>query len=806
MKKWVAGFVFIFLMMSGMARTQTPPEVPPTLAVSPGGTLQWQAVAGAEAYNIYRGTRPDGSDLRCLGYRTAQTEWADPGFPGSPLWVYAVAAWNTQGEGPLGSSSAGVPWTAAVRCADDDGDGVRDDQDNCPGLLNPGQADQNADGRGDPCDPLTYDFETDQAGQRPLEVTQTGGTDATFLVGQFGSDKGVSYNAENGVADSFDRLGTGSAFQDLTVFIDTADLPGEYFGLQLWNEGTYAENAGSDLLLRINPAGTIELYRRYGREYTLLGTAAPGQVEGLRARLVKETGQESTVHLDAWNGTGWNQDVGVIPVFDDHLLLGRRIALTNLSFGRRPLLRITAEPVLPAAPVALRRAFDGLADWKLFQRGPGGLAPIPLPFTYRAAEAARLEARLVRTDGGAVVPGFDFADHTWPLAPAPAGAAASFTLEGVPQGGNYNLEVRLVRMEDGGVLGQDLVANLAVGDVFLAAGQSNMSGYSGTLEPAEPPVATVHMFGNDYAWKMAREPMDDGTNQLDRVSQESPLHSLMLRFAKEVAAGTGVPVAIIPAPLGGTNLYSQWQRSAADPENRGSLYGSAIHRVLAQGYPHPIRGAIWYQGESDAGRGVSAYRADLENLVANFRADLNSPNLFFGNVQLATYAAANIDDWLQIQEAQRQQAVADPLSDVIGIVDQPLSDIIHLNVDGYKETGRRLAMAVLKRAYGKNVLIGPQLRSVKFSSGGRTRIEVTYNKEVAGGAANLYRVADGSGWIQVTGVSVSGNVVQVDLQRAAAASGTKLSYGYTKSPASPWIRATDGSGIALVFYQFPVSP
>ena len=115
----------------------------------------------------------------------------------------------------------------------------------------------------------------------------------------------------------------------------------------------------------------------------------------------------------------------------------------------------------------------------------------------------------------------------------------------------------------------------------------------------------------------------------------------------------------------GTNLHSQWQRILSDPTNRGTLYGSSVHRVLDQRYSYPIRGVIWYQGESDVGRGTALYLQDLRDLVADYRADLGDPTLFFGSCQLATNQGAELDHWIAIQEAQRQQAEADSLSAVV---------------------------------------------------------------------------------------------------------------------------------------------
>ncbi len=784
-----------------------PPGVGPSLRFEGKTTLAWEPVTGAERYDVYRGTRPDGTDLACLVFRTPETTAEDPETPAvGGLFTYVVAAWNADGEGSLGAGTDGTERVPAVRCADDDGDGIRDDRDNCPGVDNPGQEDQDGDGQGDPCDPETYTFEEDTPGERPADMTQLGGLDEGFLVRDCGGDRCISYDGgATGIHDRFDRWIAGEAFRDEDVVVDLAPANGDTVLLELWSEGTWAENAGGGIQVYVAEDGALTVRQRRGREVT--GLAAPGDpgTTRLRFRLRKGEGTASVLHVDRWLDGGWDEDWAVAEIADDHLLRGRGIVTGNYggdTSGRRGILLATGNVALPGESFRLRRSWEALDDWKLFQRGPDDTAPVPVPFAWRSEGEVHLEVRLVESATGTVVPGFDWADHRWDLPASPPGAEDEVTLEGVPAGGNYDLEARLVDGE-GEILGEDTVHDIAVGDAWLAAGQSNMSGYSGGLEPMEPPVDEVHLFGNDYRWKRAREPMDDGTDQVDRVSEEFPQHTLMLRFAKEISAAVGVPVAIIPAPLGGTNLYSQWQRREDDHDNRGTLYGSSIWRVLVQGYAYPVRGVIWYQGESDVGRTTEQYLADLEALVAHWREDLGNPDLCFGNCQLATYMYADLDAWTDIQEAQRRQAERDDLSAIAALVDLPRNDTIHLNTEGYREAGLRLARAVLPACYGIDAPQEPRLQSIAFDGPGTSRIALTYDKEITGGHANLYRVTDRNGYVQITSLSVEGNRVILRLQRPASGD-TFVSYGYGRNPGDIWIRAVDGTGAALCFDLLPV--
>lgn len=281
----------------------------------------------------------------------------------------------------------------------------------------------------------------------------------------------------------------------------------------------------------------------------------------------------------------------------------------------------------------------------------------------------------------------------------------------------------------------------------------------------------------------------------------------MLRFAKEVARGAGVPVAIIPASRSGSALGTappippqavRWVREPDRPMSRDTLYGSAVSRVLDQGYAHPIRGVIWYQGENNLGQTADVYRSALAELVANLRADLGNPALFFASCQLSWFwrtDPAGQTLWLAIQEGQRQYAASDPLSALVATVDVP-ADGIHLAGRGYREVGRRLGLATLRGAYGVRADVAPRLRRLRVSRGGQ-RVSLSFDRRVAGGHPGLFGIADGTA-VPSTAFDVRGRRVRLELIRPVGPS-ARITYGLGAMPQLAPLIGARGEGGVLLF-------
>ncbi len=133
-----------------------------------------------------------------------------------------------------------------------------------------------------------------------------------------------------------------------------------------------------------------------------------------------------------------------------------------------------------------------------------------------------------------------------------------------------------------------------------------------------------------------------------------------------------------------------------------TLYAAALRRVRrASG--RPLRGIVWYQGESDTfdDKGI-VYAGRMKQLVAAFRRDLAQPELPFIYVQIAAcvmQTEEELPEWNLVQETQRRLEAELAPGGMVAAIDLPLADGIHLSRAAHLRLGARLAKAACRQVY-----------------------------------------------------------------------------------------------------------
>ena len=145
------------------------------------------------------------------------------------------------------------------------------------------------------------------------------------------------------------------------------------------------------------------------------------------------------------------------------------------------------------------------------------------------------------------------------------------------------------------------------------------------------------------------------------------------------------------------------------------LYNAMIYPLM----PLAIKGAIWYQGETNGGRGFQ-YRTLLPTMIADWRRGFQSGPFPFLTVQLANWRAPSdkpsAGGWPELREAQLLTAQNDPQGALAVTIDIGEADDIHPR--NKQDVGKRLWLAAAKIAYGKDVVhSGPNYASMTIEDG-----------------------------------------------------------------------------------------
>lgn len=253
-------------------------------------------------------------------------------------------------------------------------------------------------------------------------------------------------------------------------------------------------------------------------------------------------------------------------------------------------------------------------------------------------------------------------------------------------------------------------------------------------------------------------------------------------------------------------LAGQWQfkRGATMPSLAPPTFirwkpQGLYNAMIAPLKTYPIKGVIWYQGESNAGN-ADAYRERFPAMITDWRKQWQQPDLPFLFVQLANYVSPGASrdqqgNWPELREAQLQALALADTAMVVSIDAGEWNDIHPLDK---KTIGERLAAAAQSVAYGHDVAhSGPILRSAK-RMGSRAILAFDYvdgGLEYQGEALNGFTVAGADGEFHRANAKIKNN--QVVVWSDAVAKPSAVRYAWANNPEDANLYNKEG---------FPASP
>ena len=161
------------------------------------------------------------------------------------------------------------------------------------------------------------------------------------------------------------------------------------------------------------------------------------------------------------------------------------------------------------------------------------------------------------------------------------------------------------------------------------------------------------------------------------------------------------------------------KQSRPDTSNRipSTLYNGMIHCLA----PYAIKGAIWYQGESNAGYHPELYENHFTTLIKAWRKVWGQGDFPFYYVQLASFRDAKAepleqDGWATILDNQRRTLA---LKNTGMAVANDIGEAKDIHPKNKIEVGQRLSLWALKKDYGQDIAhhSGPLYQKAEFANG-----------------------------------------------------------------------------------------
>lgn len=226
---------------------------------------------------------------------------------------------------------------------------------------------------------------------------------------------------------------------------------------------------------------------------------------------------------------------------------------------------------------------------------------------------------------------------------------------------------------------------VGVGDVWVAAGQSNVTDMGAVTDDFSPedddPInENMHIiYAEDCTWQQMSHPAGEG-----RFFKTGVRTSPVTSFAREISEKENVPIGIVQTSVGGTNIW-QWIDGIRNDANSGYLF-NALKSCFDKMPSKNIKGILWYQGCNDAINENYAYDyKNLQQKVFDTMRDFFDENTPIITTQLndanqdSNSSQGYYDAWSYVKDIQRQNESLYDNVYVVGTGELELGDTIHNN-------------------------------------------------------------------------------------------------------------------------------
>jgi len=293
--------------------------------------------------------------------------------------------------------------------------------------------------------------------------------------------------------------------------------------------------------------------------------------------------------------------------------------------------------------------------------------------------------------------------------------------------------------------------NVVVGEVWVCSGQSNMEwplnkSFQSETDIASATNSQIRLFL--VAKKKANSPTNDvaGSWVVCSPRAVAGFSAVGYYFGRDLQEARGVPVGLIGTYWGGSPAEAwmrhealetnprykseildsfetaqkqheealvAFEKEKADAQAKGAAFtkrapslgwrpSELYNGMIAPLIPYAIKGAIWYQGESNAGR-AEQYRSLFPDMITNWRTDWHQGLFPFIAVQLAPFKdikdQPGESDWAELREAQ--WLATKKLKNVGMAVITDVGDPKDIHPTKKQPVGARLALQARLIAYGE---------------------------------------------------------------------------------------------------------